>query len=764
MDVLFLLLALVAWDDAQPTDLWKTHAGYRQNGLDLDDDFLPGEAGVDDTVCDNAGGTTGSNGAYVEDFDGDTVNERQWFVVSSVDTPTGWSAGTDNGTCGPPGSPCASISQVHTNIAANNVSNPDGTGEVVMCIGGTFEDSALVGGWPYDGNAGVKTMAQGTYSINEGHSFEYPSNPSMILGIDADDDGNYPPADPDDSAGFRTTSMTASTPGDWWLMIDAENCNRCEVAHFTIDSWGTNLKEGRTITRQPGGSSYHEHQYLHDLDIDDFGEGQCHASGTIVHSMFSSNRGHFSHEFSRALRVTGYWERGGYHADAGQARKHRMRGLRITAEGGGRPTNVNALGATCANAGGQDGILKRTWDLNGGSNAGFVTSDLEYVDNHISFSGWYESRDGDGDVGPGLGNAALGLALCGTRNVYFQGNRVEDFEGCTWVGPTVEDNICTNNGTTQRTGDIYVRRNQCVATTWTASEINQSRFRNFQVHGGSNQSGNAATTSGYEGDLVLEDNEWDARIAGTVSDRFGSLLAWQEASNGEHTGARVTIQNNDILGCFDRNVGVLFWNVVGATATNTPDYMRILGNNVFIGPGCTAADPPMVTIVPSQVADFLADSNQTNHCEWNVNGTNYTSDVTLNALSGWSNNSCAGTIPTVDNYQSGAGTVDPLGGGGGGAGPFTLTVTLAGAGTGQVTSSPTGVTCGGDCTEDYADGTSVTLTAVPQAGSSFTGWSGVCSGTGNCVVSMTQARGATATFATVGPGWQRQKLKFLRNP
>ncbi len=77
---------------------------------------------------------------------------------------------------------------------------------------------------------------------------------------------------------------------------------------------------------------------------------------------------------------------------------------------------------------------------------------------------------------------------------------------------------------------------------------------------------------------------------------------------------------------------------------------------------------------------------------------------------------------------------------------LTLTVTKAGAGTGTVTSSPAGINCGADCTENYASGTLVTLTATPAAGSTFAGWSGSCVGTGSCVVSMTAARAVTANF------------------
>jgi beta-lactam-binding protein with PASTA domain len=40
----------------------------------------------------------------------------------------------------------------------------------------------------------------------------------------------------------------------------------------------------------------------------------------------------------------------------------------------------------------------------------------------------------------------------------------------------------------------------------------------------------------------------------------------------------------------------------------------------------------------------------------------------------------------------------------------------------------------------------VTLAASPASGSSFTGWTGACSGTGTCTVTMDAAKSVTATF------------------
>ncbi len=77
----------------------------------------------------------------------------------------------------------------------------------------------------------------------------------------------------------------------------------------------------------------------------------------------------------------------------------------------------------------------------------------------------------------------------------------------------------------------------------------------------------------------------------------------------------------------------------------------------------------------------------------------------------------------------------------------TLTVNKAGAGTGTVTSSPSGINCGSDCAEPYTGGAVVTLTAIPDAGSTFAGWTGGgCSGTGDCTITMTADKTTQASF------------------
>ena len=78
---------------------------------------------------------------------------------------------------------------------------------------------------------------------------------------------------------------------------------------------------------------------------------------------------------------------------------------------------------------------------------------------------------------------------------------------------------------------------------------------------------------------------------------------------------------------------------------------------------------------------------------------------------------------------------------------FGLVVSKTGSGSGTVTSTPAGINCGSECSESYNHGSSVTMSASADAGSNFSGWSGACSGTGTCQVTMDQARSVTASFS-----------------
>lgn len=79
-----------------------------------------------------------------------------------------------------------------------------------------------------------------------------------------------------------------------------------------------------------------------------------------------------------------------------------------------------------------------------------------------------------------------------------------------------------------------------------------------------------------------------------------------------------------------------------------------------------------------------------------------------------------------------------------------LDVSKIGSGTGTVTGN--GINCGSDCSQDYPANSQIDLSASAAGGSAFTGWSGACTGTGTCPVTMSDARAVTAAFDLSGGG------------
>lgn len=61
---------------------------------------------------------------------------------------------------------------------------------------------------------------------------------------------------------------------------------------------------------------------------------------------------------------------------------------------------------------------------------------------------------------------------------------------------------------------------------------------------------------------------------------------------------------------------------------------------------------------------------------------------------------------------------------------IAVTITKLGDGAGTVTSSPVGLSCGSTCTASFELGKAVTLTATAESGSTVSGWSIGCTGTG----------------------------------
>ncbi|MBX3402629.1 MAG: hypothetical protein KF699_04365, partial [Phycisphaeraceae bacterium] len=120
-------------------------------------------------------------------------------------------------------------------------------------------------------------------------------------------------------------------------------------------------------------------------------------------------------------------------------------------------------------------------------------------------------------------------------------------------------------------------------------------------------------------------------------------------------------------------------------------------------------------------------------------------------FAGWSGGGCSGTAPcfftlgTESVMITATFTLDPV-----------VDLQIVGSGTGEVRFDaefvPGGV-CNTSCSADFPPGTMLTLTATPDPGSFFTGWSGAgCSGTGSCMFTLgIEGAMVTATFISNRP-------------
>jgi hypothetical protein len=80
----------------------------------------------------------------------------------------------------------------------------------------------------------------------------------------------------------------------------------------------------------------------------------------------------------------------------------------------------------------------------------------------------------------------------------------------------------------------------------------------------------------------------------------------------------------------------------------------------------------------------------------------------------------------------------------------TATLSVAKNGKGRVASTSSGIDCGSTCSSTVTAGSAVSLSATPDAGFVFSGWSGGCSDTGNCTVTVSANTTVTANFTNLG--------------
>src|SRR5207249_8579106 len=172
-----------------PAEAAVVARGYKSHacGLDMNRNGIIGECsnhagGVatcpDCSVCNGQGGVTSPR-----DVDGDGQNEAEIYVACG--------SGTDNSSCGDPGSPCNTID------FALNTRAPALSGQKIVCFRGTCSSENAIGPgpdglstangtWPSGVSASCNSNPYYTrpkdVSGNEVRDFRYACNPTMLIG------------------------------------------------------------------------------------------------------------------------------------------------------------------------------------------------------------------------------------------------------------------------------------------------------------------------------------------------------------------------------------------------------------------------------------------------------------------------------------------------------------------------------------------------------------------------------------------------------
>ena len=197
-----------------------------------------------------------------------------------------------------------------------------------------------------------------------------------------------------------------------------------------------------------------------------------------------------------------------------------------------------------------------------------------------------------------------------------------------------------------------------------------------------------------------------------------------------------------------------FSYTIEVTDSSSPPQTATQVSSGTIAPG---ALPLTLTATPSSTMEVGQAYSQTNVASGGT--TPYTYSVSAGTVpNGTTLNTSTGTVSgtpttagafsyTIEVTDSGSPTAQTATQASSGTiAPATFTLSAGVSGSGTVTSTPSGISCGSTCSASFANGAQVTLNETPASGWVFSGWSGACSGTGSCVVTMSAAESVTAAF------------------
>jgi hypothetical protein len=238
--------------------VWSQPRGYQSRASGFDQSF-------GGRLCDGQGDSASTTG---EDVDGNGVADRQVYVDLT--------SGTNNSSCGLPGSPCRTntYAQAGSNggVAGGPIGNPATNQIQAICFRGTGRETVTLS------RSGAAGFYERPATGSQARAFRYPRYPFILSGWDSNNNGSYPPHDPADVAVLDGSAGGSSLP---WAILNSGQ-QRFELAHFTARNYGLTCGNEGGFMKVVGGIPSPEYLYLHDVVIEDVIAGCPNGPGLIV--------------------------------------------------------------------------------------------------------------------------------------------------------------------------------------------------------------------------------------------------------------------------------------------------------------------------------------------------------------------------------------------------------------------------------------------------------------------------------------------------
>jgi hypothetical protein len=537
-----LALSLTAF----ATSAGAQERGYisRPCGFDMNRNGIFGEP-QDCRVCDGA--TTDP------DFDG--IDENLIYVEAG--------SGADTATCGSPSSPCRTIGYAW----GTRANGPGDGAEDIICIAGVFTTEESIGP-AASGIDGHYTVAA---TGSQARAWQYPRNPTMLVGWDKDGDGQYPPYDASDVAVLDGGPNGLRRP---FLLGQSD----IEIAHLTVKNYGGPSAQDSEIgfvKWLPGSTSKH-HTYFHDIETFGINKGKPKISSTIFVNFFGGMQNWLQFKNLLAAESGGYWMRGAGPDSAPEKGPLRIENVTRTSFG----CNYSQCGDGASSTGfklwgflSQVEILDSIWDAN--------------------VNAWEPKPSG----GP-PGALFVDTAQC-TRDWVIRNNEIIDHKQALVVQPAAADTYCSERSVTNIVFDRNLFRN--TYNRWSGGHIGVNIL-------------NGPTTNRTVEDLTVSNNFfWSS--TGMES------MVRSDAGNDQGTnGGTVRVLNNTFHANLTSSAGA----ITIRRQSTFPQQNYQIKNNIFSGIG-SSSEVLRVEFAPT---GWQSDNNTFNAGSFRWNNSSMT-------LGGW---------------------------------------------------------------------------------------------------------------------------------